>query len=212
VFPRDALRCIGLPSDGPWPRFWRTISSPTVRHRYRTPSSPTCVQGTEGPRCNAGRLWFSRQVLRIRRDDSVVSGVWTSATTVATCSPGLYRPDRPLARARPEPVLQIAFRGAGQLLDERYGKRWRMTDRNAKIVASRIPILEVTRSSSGECFERRTDPPPHVWPQAVFDLSFVTELVRSQLVIRKLEIRDRALVQDSAVEDEVDEIVPGAVR
>ena len=74
---------------------------------------------TEGPRCNAGRLWFSRQVLRIRRDDSVVSGAWTSATTVATCSPGLYRPDRPLGRARTKPVLQSAFRGTGQLLDER---------------------------------------------------------------------------------------------
>ena len=73
-----------------------------------------------------------------------------------------------------------------------YGKHWRMTDRNAKIVELRIPILEVTRSSSGECFDRRIDSPPHVWPQAVFDLSFVTELVRSQLVIHKLEIRDRA--------------------
>ena len=41
-----------------------------------------------------------------------------------------------------------------------------------------VPILQVSRPSSGQCFERYTHPTPYVWPQAFFDLSLVKEVIR----------------------------------
>jgi hypothetical protein len=87
---------------------------------------------------------------------------------------------------------------------------WNVTDRRLAR-GSGVAVLEVACPAAGECFERGADPAPHVGAQAFLHLSFVAELEGSQFVVSEPQGRYDAVVKDAAVEEEVHQVVPGAV-
>jgi hypothetical protein len=67
-------------------------------------------------------------------------------------------------------------------------------------------------TAGSQRFERGACGAPDVGAEAFFGLAFVTELEGAQFAVDELQDGDLAVVEGSAVEDEVEEVVPGAVE
>jgi hypothetical protein len=73
------------------------------------------------------------------------------------------------------------------------------------------PVLQVPCSAGPQRFQRGTCPAPGVGSEALFGLALVAELERAQFAVNEPQVGDLTVVEGSAVEDEVEEIVPGSV-
>jgi hypothetical protein len=117
--------------------------------------------------------------------------------------PGLYRLFPIVSGPRAQSVLILRAVQAGYTtgLYEVHGPR----------VSLGVPVLQVPCPAGFQCFECGACPAPDVGTEAFLGLAFVAELEGAQFAVDQLQVGDLAVVEGSAVEDEVEEVVPGAV-
>jgi hypothetical protein len=72
-----------------------------------------------------------------------------------------------------------------------------------------VPVLQIPCPASFQCFQCDACPAPDVGPEAFFGLAFVAELEGAQLSVDEPQAIDVATAEDSAVEDEVEKVIPG---
>jgi hypothetical protein len=72
--------------------------------------------------------------------------------------------------------------------------------------------LQIPCPACFQCFECGACPAPDVGPEAFFGLALVAELEGAQFAVDGLQAFDVAGAEGAAVEDEIEQVVPGLVR
>jgi hypothetical protein len=72
-----------------------------------------------------------------------------------------------------------------------------------------VPILQVPRPAGVERFQRGACPAPDVGAEAFLGVAFVAEIEGAQFAVDEPQAVD--VVEGSAVEDEVEEVIPRAM-
>jgi hypothetical protein len=80
------------------------------------------------------------------------------------------------------------------------------------VAADGVDVFKVSSMSGPQGVEGDLDTPPDVRAEKVGGFILGEEPKRGQLVVQQPETGDAALVQDAAIEDEHQRVVPGAVR
>jgi hypothetical protein len=75
-----------------------------------------------------------------------------------------------------------------------------------------VPVLQIPCPTGSQGFQCGACPAPDIGPEAFFGLAFVAELEGAQFAVHESQAFDVAVAEGSAIEDEVEEVVPGAVR
>jgi hypothetical protein len=73
-----------------------------------------------------------------------------------------------------------------------------------------VPVLQISRSAGFQSFQGGACPAPDVRAEAFLGLAFVAELKGAQFAVDEPQTVDVAAAEGSAVEDEIEEVIPGA--
>lgn len=83
--------------------------------------------------------------------------------------PGRERSGRPVSWPATTGLARDTWPKAGRLTAAPYQAE--------EIICLYVPILQVSRPPSGQCFKRHTHSTPYVGPQTFFDLSLLEEVI-----------------------------------